>query len=179
MVNLPKLVKKTLSDVLVQEGLVQPNHLAEAGSRQKTTGEPLATVLQKMGVISEIELARAFAKQFNLPYIDASHYAIPKQVAEAVVQSVTTPLELGKYQYVVLDKIGKAMLVAVADLPPLETLEAAERALGSTLFVFISTPSQVQAAIKKHYANLDGGAPKAAPQTAVKAAPAVQAAPKK
>jgi len=151
MVNLPRLVKKTLSDVLLAEGLVQPNHLSEAQSRQKSSGEPLAMVLQKMGVVSEVDLARGFAKQFNLPYIDASRYAIPKQVAEAAEATLSGLLDPAKYSYVVLDKIGKVILMAVGDLPPVEVLEGVERATGAMLFVFISTPGQVQAAYRKHY----------------------------
>ncbi len=151
MVNLPRLVKKTLSDVLLAEGLVQANHLTEAQSRQKSSGEPLAMVLQKMGVVTEIDLARAFAKQFNLPYIDASRYAIPKEVADAAAATLSGLLDPTKYSYVVLDKIGRVILMAVGDLPPVEVLDGVERATGATLFVFVSTPGQVQVAYKKHY----------------------------
>ncbi|MBI2931423.1 MAG: hypothetical protein HYY16_07205 [Planctomycetes bacterium] len=187
MVNLPKLVKKTLADVVLQDGLVPQNQLSEAMNRQKSTGEPLGGILQRMGAISEIELARALSKQFNLPYIDASRYSVPKDVAEMAVVGVTSLPELGKYPTVVLDKIGKVLLMAVADMPPPEVLEGIERSIGTTIFVFISTTSQIQAAVKKYYPNGspvpvakpdgNGGGPAAKPQGTAPPASAAAAKP--
>jgi len=170
VVNLPKLVKKRLQDVLLEEGLVPPNHLNEALSRQKTTGEPLPVVLTKMGVVSEAELARAFCKQFNLPYVDAGRYSIPKEVLELV--SVD---EMTRNHFVALDKIGKVLLIAVSEMPALEILENMEKSTGCTLFVYVSTPSQVSTAIKKCFPNGQPAAPAGGASPPTKSAPAVPA----
>lgn len=148
MVNLPKVVKKTLSDVLLQEGLVPQNHLNEALQRQKASGETLSATLTKMGVLSEIDLARAFCKQYNLPYIDASRYSIPEDVV-----GVFSADEMLKSRFVVLDAIGRVLLVALGDAPAPDFLEGLEKRTSLVVFAYVTTPSQMQAAIKKHFSN--------------------------
>jgi len=148
MSNLPKLVKKTLADVLLQEGIVAPNHLTDAQQRQKTSGEPLSAVLTKMGVLSEVDLARALCKQYNLPYIDASRYSVPKDVS-----GLFTADDMIKHKFAPIDKIGKVLLIALGDVPGADFIEMLEKRTGSTVFVYVTTVSQLTNAVKKHFAN--------------------------
>jgi len=165
MGNLPKLVKKKLSDVLLEEGLVREQHLAEALTRQKASGEALSAVLQKMGVVSEVELARALCKQFNLPYLDASRYSIPKEVIGIVPAE-----DMQEHHFAILDKIGKSLLIAISEMPPLEALEDIEKGTGLSLFLVVTTASQLQTALQKLSAKPEKPGPAAAPKPAASAA---------
>jgi len=144
VVNVTKLVKRRLTDILLEEGLLKDDVLQEALNRQRASGEPLPTVLQKMGVLAEIDLARSIAKQYSLPYIDASKYKVGREVMDAI------PLEsLRQHHFVPLDKIGRCMLLAISNVPAIDVMETLERHTGSQFFIYVSTVSQVETVITR------------------------------
>ena len=167
MVQIAKLIRKKMGEVLVDEGLIKDDQVQEALRRQRATGESFGEILVSMAFVTESDIARTLVKQSGLPYIDASRYRINKDGIQAV------PAELlWQNQIIVLDKIGKILLVAISTVISPEILEKLERVSGSQIFVYVSTWSQVQSALEKNVP-LAGGkpAPAAAPAGA-KPAPA-------
>src|SRR5258708_22912704 len=77
-------------------------------------------------------------------------------------------------QFVVLDKIGKTLLVAISNVISAEIFERRERVSGSQIFVYVSTWSQVQMALDKNVP-LNGSA-QAKPAAAKPAVPKAVAA---
>ena len=146
MSNLPKVVKKNLQDILKDEGLLKEDVLGEVLGRHKSSGVPLHRVLHEMGLLAEMDLLRAISKQLNLPYIDASVYRVSKDVIGLF--PVTLMME---HQFTVLDKIGRAIVVATAGPPPHDVVEKIEKGSGSHAFFYLSTVSQIEAAISKHH----------------------------
>jgi len=145
MVQIAKLVRKKLGEVLVDEGLVKEDQVQEALRRQRATGEGFGEILVAMGFVSEIDIARTLVKQSGLPYIDASKYRINKDGVQAL------PGELmWLNQFVVIDKIGKTLLVAISNVLLPEIFDKIEKASGSQIFVYISTASQVKQALEKN-----------------------------
>jgi type IV pilus assembly protein PilB len=156
MVQISKLIRKKLGEILVEAGVLKEEQLREAHLRQRATGEGLVETLSTLGFLTEMEVARAISKQFGLPYMDASRYRISKEAAETVPAAFQRLNQLA-----VLDKIGRTLLVAVAGVLNAEVLEKLERASGGQLFVFASSLSRVQAALEKSAAP---PAPAAAPE---------------
>jgi len=145
MVQIAKLIRKKMGEVLVDEGLVKEEQVQEALRRQRATGESFGEILVAMGFVSEVDIARTLVKQSGLPYIDASKYRINKDGVQAV------PAELmWLNQFVVLDKIGKTLLVAISNVLGTEVFEKLEKVSGSQIFVYVSTTSQVLQALEKN-----------------------------
>src|SRR5205809_981839 len=145
MVQIAKLIRKKMGEVLVDEGLVKEDQVQEALRRQRATGESFGDILVSMGFVSEIDIARTLVKQSGLPYIDASKYRINKDGVQAL------PGELmWLNQFVVIDKIGKTLLVAISNVLLPEIFDKIEKASGSQIFVYISTASQVKQALEKN-----------------------------
>ena len=145
MVQIAKLIRKKMGEVLVDEGLLKDDQVQEALRRQRATGESFGEILVAMAFVTETDIARTLVKQSGLPYIDASRYRINKDGIQAV------PAELlWQNQIIVLDKIGKTMLVAISTVISPEILEKLERVSGSQIFVYVSTWSQVQSALEKN-----------------------------
>jgi type IV pilus assembly protein PilB len=145
MVQIAKLIRKKMGEVLVDEGLVKEDQVAEALRRQRATGESFGEILVSMGFVSEVDIARTLVKQSGLPYIDASRYRVNKDGVLAV------PAELmWLNQFVVLDKIGKTLLVAISNVISPEVFEKMEKASGSQIFVYVSTTAQVLQALEKN-----------------------------
>lgn len=144
MVQIARLGRKKLGEILVEEGVLKDDQLREAQARVRATGETLVETLHGMGFATETEVARVVAKKFSLPYIDASRYRIPKDAAEAVPAAF-----LRLNQMVVLDKIGRTLLVAVGGGLNLEVLDKIERSTGCQLFVYVSTLSKIYSVLDK------------------------------
>jgi hypothetical protein len=145
MVQIAKLIRKKMGEVLVDEGLVKEDQVQEALRRQRATGESFGDILVAMGFVSEIDIARTLVKQSGLPYIDATKYRINKEGVDAV------PGELmWLNQFVVLDKIGKTLLVAISNVFGTEVFDKIEKVSGSQIFVYVSTASQVRQALEKN-----------------------------
>lgn len=145
MVNLSKLARRKLGEILIEEGLLKEDQLQDALQRQKTTAELLGESLIKLNFVTETDIACALAKQFGLPYLDAAQYQIQKDVLELL------PAEtMLQNQFILLDKIGTALIVAVAGAINIDVFESLERRTGSQLFLYVSTASQVLAALRKH-----------------------------
>ena len=142
MVQIARLGRKKLGEVLVEEGILKEDQLREVLVRIRATGETLVETLHAMGFATETEVARVVAKKYGLPFIDASRYRIPKDAAEAVPAAF-----LRLNQMVVLDKIGRTLLVAVAGGLNLEVLDKIERSTGCQLFVYVTLLSKVYAAL--------------------------------
>ena len=155
MVQISRLGRKKIGDVLVEEGVLKEDQLKEALIRIRATGETLVETLHSMGFATETEVARVVAKKYGLPFIDASRYRIPKEALEAV----PVPF-LRLNQMVVLDKIGRTLLVAVAGGINLEVLDKVERSTGCQLFVYVSVLSKVLSALEKTPVPAPAGAKK-------------------
>src|SRR6185503_15961709 len=145
MVQIAKLIRKKMGEVLVDEGLVKEDQVTEALRRQRSTGETFAEILVEKGYVSEVDIARTLVKQSGLPYIDASKYRINKDGVQAVPGEF-----MWLNQFVVLDKIGKTLLVAISNVLTPEVFEKIEKVSGSQIFVYVSTASQVKQALEKN-----------------------------
>jgi type IV pilus assembly protein PilB len=145
MVQIAKLIRKKLGEVLVDEGLLKEDQVQEALRRQRATGEGFGEILVSMGFLTETDIARTLVKQSGLPYIDASKYRINKDG----VQSVPAEL-MWQNQFIVIDKIGKTLLVAISNVLGSEIFDKVEKVSGSQIFVYVSTSSQVQTALEKN-----------------------------
>ena len=77
-----KLGRKRLGGILMAEGLVTPEQVTEALEIQKDTGKILGQVLIELGYITEYDLAKSLATQFQFPYISPTSYAIDRDILE-------------------------------------------------------------------------------------------------
>jgi hypothetical protein len=154
MVNIAKLTKKRLGEILVHEGLVSEDQVAEALRCQATSGELLGELLVKLGYVSEQDIALTLANQFGLPYIDASRYYVSREIAEGF--GIETLLA---HRYVPLDRIGRILIVAVSGPIEEKVFEEVEKRTKCQIFLYVSTVSQVLQALKSGF---QGAGPKAA-----------------
>ena len=145
MVQIAKLIRKKMGEVLVDEGLVKEDQVTEALRRQRATGETFAEILVEKGYVSEVDIARTLVKQSGLPYIDASRYRINPDGVKAVPGEF-----MWLHQFIILDKIGKTVLVAISNVLSPEVFEKIEKVTGSQLFVYVATSTQVRHALEKN-----------------------------
>ena len=161
-----KLVRKRLDDLLVEVGLLKDEQVLEVHRHMRATGEGFIELLVKLGLATDMDVARCVVKQSGLPYIDAGRYRVDRDVLKGI------PVDfMWQNQLIVLDKIGKTALVAVSGVPNPEVYEKLEKATGSQIFLYVTTCQQVREALDKHAPQPKvTGAKPAAPAPASRAA---------
>lgn len=145
MPYVPRLSKKKLGEILVEAKVIREEVL------QKTLtgpadGKLLGEKLVALGLAKEEDIAMALARQYALPYLDASKYSIAgacKDVIPAKLQA--------QNRCVVLDKFGNTLLIAISGAIDIALFEEWEQKFQHQIFLCVSTVSQVRDALRNHY----------------------------
>lgn len=61
---------KSLSDILLEEGLIEPEELKKAQSLEKKSNIPLPQILIKRGFLNEDDVLRAQGKLYQIPFVE-------------------------------------------------------------------------------------------------------------
>ena len=146
MAYIPRLVKKKLGEILQDGGFLKEEQIQNALVTQQKEGKPLGEILVNLGYVKEQDIAYALARQYGLPYIDASRYVIQGDCRNLLPSKLMLD-----HRFVVLDKIGKFLIIAIAGAIDPEMLEQVEQKSSSQICLYVSTSSQVLAALKKYY----------------------------
>ena len=111
---------RKLGEILIAEGWLDAGSLTRALDIQTEKGGRIGDVLLRAGTISEDQLARALANQWDLPYVDE----LPEELGGAWISRL--PISFGKVHHILpLEEGETSTLVAVADPllgPPLDDL---------------------------------------------------------
>ena len=98
-----------LGEILVKEGLLSRERLAQALVEQRSSGMPLGFVLAKQGMVQEVEITRIVARQLRVPAVDLSHFEVDQRILKLI------PPEIAKRHIVLpLKREGRTLTVAMA-----------------------------------------------------------------
>ena len=137
-----------LGQVLVQEGLLTREQLAQGLAEAKSGKLRLGYALVKLGLIAEVEITKVLARQYRMPAVDLTNFQVdPKIVrlipAEMAVKNVVLPLK----------REGRTLTVAMADPTDIGLLEDLKFITRYDLFPVIAGEFTLRALIEKHYEN--------------------------
>ena len=135
-----------LGQVLVQEGLLTREQLAQGLAEAKSSKLRLGYVLVKLGLIQEIEITKVLARQYRMPAVDLSSFQVDSKIvrlipAEMAVKNVVLPLK----------REGRTLTVAMADPTDIGLLEDLKFITRYDLFPVIAGEYTLRALIEKHY----------------------------
>ena len=145
MVQIAKLGRKRLGEILVEEGFLKEAQIPDVLKRQRVTGELFGEALVNLNYVTDADIARALVKHFSLPYIDASRYRISRDAIDSVPREL-----MWQNRFIVLDKIGPTLMVAISGALNLEVFQKLEQVSGSKVSVYITTGGQAIAALNKN-----------------------------
>ena len=80
--------KTDFTEILIRQGIISPDQLAEAQQMVAEQGLNLADALVRLGYATGEEVMRAMAEQHSLDYVNLSEVSIPPAVVELVPESV-------------------------------------------------------------------------------------------
>ena len=99
-----------LGDILVKDGLLTREKLAQALAEHRSSGLPLGYVLAKQGLVPEIEITRIVARQLRVPAVDLSRFEVDAKIVRLI------PADIAKRHIVLpLKREGRTLTVAMAN----------------------------------------------------------------
>ncbi|SHI05538.1 GspE/PulE family protein [Ferrimonas marina] len=114
-------LKKRLGDLLVEQGVISGEQLAQALASQKQDGRKLGKTLVANGALSEEQLLTFVAQQMAIPFLDISR----RRIAPELVQ-LLPEVHARRHRALLVEADQDRVLLAMsdpADLAALDTLE--------------------------------------------------------
>jgi type IV pilus assembly protein PilB len=139
-----------LGEILLREGLVTREQLAQALAEHKNTKHRLGYVLVKLGLVQELEITKVLARQYRMPAVDLSRFEVDPKIlklvpAEMATRSIVLPLK----------REGRTLTVAMADPTDHGLLEDLKFITRFDLFPVIAGEYTLRNLIEKHYESSD------------------------
>jgi type IV pilus assembly protein PilB len=139
-----------LGEILLREGLVTREQLAQALTEQKSSKHRLGYVLVKLGLVQELEITKVLARQYRMPAVDLTRFEVDPKIiklvpAEMATKSIVLPLK----------REGRTLTVAMADPTDHGLLEDLKFITRFDLFPVIAGEYTLRNLIEKHYESSD------------------------
>ncbi len=141
-----------LGEILIRQGLITPDQLAQAVEIQRRKGGLVGEVLVGLGHVDEATVLRGLAEQYGVSYVTR------KQVAENLVPKsflAVVPLEEAERHLVFpvwYNKSSGELVLIVSDPTDRKTVDAVRsRTQVPVITTILALPSTIRAAIDKHY----------------------------
>jgi len=138
--------KIRLGDLLLAEGLISTNVLAEALGEQKRTGRRLGQVLVDSQLVSEEAIAKALANQLSLPYVD-----LKVSPVEAAALKLISESQARRLRVMPLKVTPTGLIVGMADPGDLFAYDEVARLTQHEIHIAVVTESGLLAAYERHY----------------------------
>ena len=151
--------EKSLCEYLVESGKLEAGNVARALQLQDNQDEweRIGSILVKLGLVSEQDVAVCLSQQLNIPLVSKADIPL-----EAVASSDLSPRFLKQHQAVVLGEDDDRLTLALADPKDAYVLHAVELCSGKHVEACLGVPSDIEIALQQQYNN-DRSADDAAP----------------
>ena len=137
---------KSLTHLLIEDGLVDQEQLLEALETKKTTGKSLARTLIDQGVVSEAKLTEVLAQHLGLEFVDMASYRVDMTAAALLDEKVAS-----RHLAIPIGFDGDTLLVAMADPTNIFALDDVKMYTGHPIRPMVATKADVEDAIRTYY----------------------------
>ncbi len=137
---------KKLGQILVDSGQISEDQLEQALREQKQTGEKLGSILQRLGICTEKDIARVLAGQAGVSFVSLAQEWIQREALELVPGAFAQ-----EHQVVPLSLRGTTLVLAMANPLDLDTIDAVSRMTGRYVEVVHATENEIHEALVRYY----------------------------
>jgi len=137
-------------DLLVEKRIITKEQLDKAKEEVNKTGLPIEKALEKLGFISEIDIAQVVADSIGVPFMNLTDYLIDPEVIKLVPEALAK-----KCRAVPLFKIGDSLTIAMQD--PLDVAAIDEIRIKTkmgSIDPVLSTSAMIQNVLDQNYGTL-------------------------
>jgi len=139
-----------LGDLLIQEALLTAAQLQQALAEQKSSGRKLGRVFVEHGWVTEVQIAKAVARQLNAPFVDLAQRSVRPEVARLLPE-----VQARRLRALPLEDTPAAVRVAMADPGDLAAYDEVARLLKREIELAVVAESQLLAALDRVYRHGD------------------------
>ncbi len=144
--GMQKIRRRKIGEMMVAEGLITPDQLAEALEHQKQSGESIGEVLLNDRLVTENDIVRTICTQYQVPYLSPLAYERNSELASQFDKEF-----LYRNRLLPIDKIGDSYIVVVGDLPSEAVEEKLTECFGEEVYYYFSTSSEIKQIIVEQF----------------------------
>jgi type IV pilus assembly protein PilB len=104
------ILKKKLTDILLDAKIVTPQDLEKAVKIHAETGGNLKDIFIKEGFVKERDLMAALSRELFIPYLELSKYKIDSSLIQLLPEKIAR-----QYKVIPLSRMGNVLTVAMSD----------------------------------------------------------------
>ena len=137
---------KSVTHLLIEDGLVTQEQLLEALQQKKETGKSLARTLIEMGAVSESKLTEVLAQHLGLHFVDIASYRVDLTAVHLLDEKMAT-----RHLALPLSFDDDELIVAMADPTNIFALDDIRMTTGSQIRPVVATKVDIEDAIRTYY----------------------------
>jgi type IV pilus assembly protein PilB len=142
--------KLDFAEILIRQGTISNDQLAEAKRVSKTSGKKVPDQLVVLGYATGDEVMRAIAKEHGLDFIDLNEVVIPPSIVELVPESVARENAI-----LPMAEEDGGLRVIVSDPLDLDTFEKLRFILNRKVDIALAPRENILEAINRHYGQME------------------------
>jgi len=139
-------VGRRLSDFFLSEALLTPEQFGQALTEMKRSNEKLASVVVRLGFMTEEQMVTAQSHHYKLPAVAFPEGAIPPDILRLVPAAIAR-----KHEVMPIGRTAGAITLAMVDPTNLSALDDVAFRTGMRVFPVICRPSHIRQAIESSY----------------------------
>ncbi len=139
------------SKILIAEGLVSAEQLAEAMRLAGSSGKKVHDEVVRLGYAPGDKVMRALAKAHRMKFVDLTALTVPAEVVALLPESVARENTI----FALADNAG-ALRIATSDPTDIDTQEKLRFILNREVEMALAPRDQIVEAINRHYGTSDG-----------------------
>lgn len=138
--------RRGVEDILLEEGILTQEQVASIKFEYVNSGTPVDTIIKSRGLVTQTQLAQAYAKLIKIPFTKIFSVSIPAEVLELVPEQVAKT-----YKLIPFEKSGNSVKVAMADPLDLQVIEFLEKRSSCKIIPYMATGEDIMSAIGDQY----------------------------
>ena len=135
-----------IGDLLIQEALLTATQLGEALAEQKKSGRKLGRIFVDRQWVTEVQIAKAVARQLRAPFVDLAQLNLRPEVAALLPE-----IHARRLRALPIEDGGGALRVAMADPTDINAYDEVARLTRREIELAVVAESQLLAALDRVY----------------------------
>lgn len=138
-----------VGEILVKQGLLKPEQLAQALDEQKKAGSKFTQVLVSLGFLKDNQILRAMEKHYGIPGVEVGSFEIDSEVLQLIPKEMCE-----KHNLIPIQKAGQTLVVAFTDPSNIMIREDLRFLTRMKIQPVVAVEHAILGALEKYYGTL-------------------------
>ena len=139
------------SQILVSEGIVSAEQLAEAMRMASTSGKKVHDEVVRLGYVEAVKVMKVLAKAYRLKFVNLADISVPEEIVQLLPESVARENTIFP-----LSESGGTLRIATCDPTDMDAQEKLRFILNREVEMALAVREQIVESINRHYGLSDG-----------------------